>query len=343
MPTESTFISTCLMDLSDSRKKLLRLLSGGGFCSGSFLADQLGTSRTTVWKQIGSLTEFGLEIDAVSGRGYRLIRPLELLDEGRIRSQLKASVNKRIREFYIHDQIDSTNRFLSSKLSESGTHGSICLAESQTAGKGRGGRTWVSPFGHNIYFSLAWRYSGGPASVSGLSLAIGVSVVRALSALGISDLGLKWPNDVLWNGKKLGGILIELSGDTHGPCAVVVGLGLNYAMSRDVGAAICQEWVDLDTITHASNPGRNQLVASLINEILPAVAEFDQTGLGPFLIDWRGLDGMKGKDVVLHMGSRKFAGTVVGISDDGLILLNTDDEGIRTFASGEVSFRPQSW
>lgn len=330
------------MNLSISRKKLLKLLSEGRFCSGSFLADELGISRASVWKQIRGLTEFGIAIDAVSGRGYRLVRPLELLDEAAIRSRLTADVNKQIGAFHIHDRIDSTNRFLSSAWSEQESNGVICLAESQTAGKGRRGKSWISPFGHNVYLSLAWRYADGLGALSGLSLAIGVAVIRALTDLGVLDIRLKWPNDIVWHGKKLGGILIELCGDAYGPCIVIIGLGLNCAISMDEGRAIEQAWVDLDTITHHAKPGRNRLIVTLINEILPIVSEFDRTGLGPFLGEWRAADSMQGKQVVLHSGKREIAGKVLGISDEGLIQLYTDGGELRSYASGEVSFRSDS-
>lgn len=330
------------MDLSPSRKKLLRLLSDGRFRSGNFLATELGISRTRVCTHIRGLTRLGLRIDAVPGRGYRLSRALELLDETAIRSLLARDASGRIDRFFIHDRIDSTNRFLSSIRLGPGLKSLVCLAESQTAGKGRGGKPWISPFGNNVYLSVAWRTPGGPAGLAGLSLAVGVAAVRALSALGIAGVGLKWPNDILWDGKKLGGLLIELSGDPHGPCSVVAGLGLNYAMSPDEGAAIDQEWVDLDTITNRLKPGRNRLVASLINEILPVVADFDRTGLRPFLNEWRALDCIKGRNVVLHRGGREFAGMVAGVSDEGLIQLYGSDRELQSFASGEVSFHPGS-
>ncbi|MCI0654190.1 MAG: biotin--[acetyl-CoA-carboxylase] ligase [Methylococcaceae bacterium] len=316
-------------------------MSDGRFHSGNFLAKELGISRTSIWKHVSGLSGLGIPIDAVSGRGYRLVRSLELLDETLIRPALTHDVIEATGAFYIHDRIDSTNRFLSSLPAGPGLKGAICLAESQTAGKGRGGRRWISPFGNNVYMSLAWQYPGGPACVSGLSLAVGVAAVRALVAMGITDLGLKWPNDILWHGKKLGGILIELWGEAQGPCTIVVGLGLNYAMSAAEGAAIEQEWVDLDTINNRSKPGRNRLVASLINEILPAVANFDQSGLMPFLSEWRALDCMHGKTVDLHLAGHEISGIVSGISDEGLIQLYTSDRELRSFASGEVSFHPR--
>jgi BirA family transcriptional regulator, biotin operon repressor / biotin---[acetyl-CoA-carboxylase] ligase len=327
------------MNLPTSQKKLLRLLSNGRFRSGNILAEELGISRASVWKQIGKIAGSGIAIEAVSGRGYRLVRPLELLDETAIRSWLRTEVDERIGAFYLHDRIDSTNSFLSSGSFGPELNGVICLAESQSAGKGRIGRTWISPFGNNVYLSLAWRYASGPGNLSGLSLAVGVAVVRALRTLNVGGVGLKWPNDILWHGKKLGGILIELSGDAHGPCTAVIGLGLNVEMSREEGAAIAQEWVDLDTITGHSKPGRNRLVGTLINEILPVAAEFDQTGLAPFLDEWRSLDCLRGEEVVLHSGNRTIVGKVAGINGDGRIQLCSSDGDLRSYAAGEVSLR----
>ncbi len=326
------------MDLPLPQKKLLRLLSPDTFCSGSFLAGRLSTSRTAVWNYIGNLRAMGIDIDAVSGRGYRLSAPLELLEEIRIRSGLMRGVDECIGTFFIHDQIGSTNDFLNGSLDRCDAAVLVCLAEAQTAGKGRSGKTWVSPFGKNIYLSLGWKYFAGPSMVSGLSLAIGVAVLRVLAAAGIPELGLKWPNDIYWRGRKLGGILVELSGDMHGPCYVVAGLGLNYWMSPEQGAAIDQLWVDLDGIVDTAKPGRNDLVAALLNELVPVITEFDETGLFPFLKEWRAADCMRDEKVVLRFGSREVHGKVAGISDEGLIELYTHDGKLQRFASGEISF-----
>lgn len=328
------------MQLSDSKKKLLRLLSSGQFRSGNFLGTQLGISRTSVWKQINALAELGLEVDAVPGRGYRLACALELLDECLIRSRLGEEVNRRIGAFFIHDRIDSTNRFLGEVLLSPQLNGAVCLAESQSAGRGRIGRTWVSPFGNNIYMSLAWHFEAGPANLSGLSLAVGVAVIRALRATGVSGLGLKWPNDILWEQRKLGGILIELSGDAQGPCKAIIGLGLNGEIWPEQGAAIGQEWVDLATIAKQERPERNRLIAALLNEMLPVVANFDQSGFGPFLAEWQAADCLRGKQVVLYLGNYTIEGRVAGIDEQGMIQLVSGNGELRSYASGEVSFHP---
>lgn len=327
------------MNLPANHKKLLCLLIDGQFHSGNALATELGQSRTSVWKQIERLGELGIRIDAVSGRGYRLARALELLDEHSIRSALEPERINQIGFFHIHDRIDSTNRCLASALPEMGAQAALCLAESQSAGKGRAGKNWISPFGANIYLSLAWRYAEGPAALSGMSLAVGVAAVRALYAHNIPNVRLKWPNDILCNGKKLGGILIEVFGDSHGPCDAIIGLGLNHTMSREQGATIDQQWTDLDAITNHRAPGRNLLAASLINQILRVVFNFSHEGLAPYLNEWQALDCLSGQAVILHAGTRKIEGTARGIHDDGSIRIEMSDGEVRKFASGEVSLR----
>jgi BirA family biotin operon repressor/biotin-[acetyl-CoA-carboxylase] ligase len=216
----------------------------------------------------------------------------------------------------------------------------VCLAEYQTAGKGRRGRTWVSPFGHNIYVSLLWRFQDGPAAIAGLSLAIGVAVIRALRQAGITEAGLKWPNDIYWRGRKLAGILIEVSGESSGPCHAVIGLGLNLYLPPVQAEAIEQAWVDLQQIVgEPFTLQRNRWVALLLNEIVPVVADYPTRNLSDYVSEWRNYDCMSGQAVNIFMGEQVFAGIVRGVDDQGLLLLEDDAGNLRTFASGEVSFR----
>lgn len=314
------------------------MLAQADFRSGSDLAAELGISRTAVWKKLKALSEIGLEFSAVSGRGYRLTHPLELLDETRIMPALDEAVRDSVGIPVIHDRIRSTNQFLIDRYRAGETGPAVCLAESQSAGRGRSGRTWVSPFGCNIYLSVSWVYQSGPGAISGLSLAAGVAVMRVLEQFNIAGAGLKWPNDILWEGRKLGGILVEVSGDAHGPCLAVVGLGLNLYLSREPAADIDQPWVDLHSINAGQAPGRNALVAALLNRIVPVVSDIDRTGLEPYLREWRQWDCMTGKEAVLHLGEQTIRGEVDGINDDGRIRFVLESGEIRTFSSGEVSF-----
>jgi len=193
--------------ISDKQKKILKLLADGEFHSGTELAELLGVSRSAICKQLNGLSVLGLQHAAVSGKGYRLDRPLELLDNTQINAELTPAQQAAISVLEIHDTLPSTNTYLVEASQQGALSGFVCFAEHQTAGKGRRGRQWVSPYGSNLYLSILWRFQqGGMASTAGLSLAIGVAVIRALRAQGFSEAGLKWPNDIYCQGKKLGGI-----------------------------------------------------------------------------------------------------------------------------------------
>ena len=329
------------MQFSSQKKQLLQLLSDGKFHSGTKLAEQLNLSRSAIWKKINVLEACGIEIVAVNGKGYRLPEPIELLDKALILNQLPGSVRQHISVLDTHDQIDSTNSYLSAlthKQPESS--GVVCLAEQQTAGRGRRGRQWVSPFGCNIYLSILWQFQEGPASLSGLSLAVGVAVIKALKIHHIENVGLKWPNDIYWQQKKLGGILIEVSGESSGPCSAVIGLGLNLYLPEQQASAIEQDWVDIKQIRGNSTPlSRNQLLATLIEQLINVTANYTEQSFAQYRDEWRQYDCMRGQQVHLFMGNRKIAGIVQGINDDGLLLLKTQDGQVQSFASGEVSFR----
>jgi len=328
------------MLISPSQKLILNILSDGQFHSGTELAKNIGVSRSAVCKQLNNLTEQGIKFSAISGKGYRLERVLQFLSAEDIADNLNSNTTSLITALEIHDCIASTNSYLVNKSYEAVNSGFVCFAESQTAGKGRRGREWVSPFGCNIYLSILWQFQNGPASISGLSLVVGIAVIRALNECGIDNVGLKWPNDIYWQGKKLAGILIEVSGETSGPCNAVVGLGLNFYLSEEQAKSINQDWVDLSSIL-ADNPVkiRNKLAAVLLNHLMPTIANFEQDTLEPYLAEWRLYDCMKGQEVNIFMGQKVFTGVVDGIDNNGMLLLANERGEINTFASGEVSFR----
>jgi BirA family biotin operon repressor/biotin-[acetyl-CoA-carboxylase] ligase len=332
--------------LSDKQKKILTLLADGEFHSGTELADVLGISRTAISKQLKGLSESGLQHSAVSGKGYRLDKPLELLAQSKIEAILSDQSKALISALEIHDLINSTNSNLVERSRNNASSGFVCFAEHQTAGKGRRGRQWISPYGSNIYVSILWRFQqGGPASISGLSLAIGVAVIRALkqhlSFLGTGtgmDIGLKWPNDIYSQGKKLGGILIEVSGETDGPCSAVIGLGLNLFLPERQAQTITRAWTDLTKIVGKQPLCRNVLAGTLLNQLLPVIAEFETAGIKAYLDEWRNYDCLKGQSATLFIGQQQVEGIVEGIDDNGLLLIKRPDGSVQTFASGEVSF-----
>jgi len=326
------------VNISDKQKQLLSLLSDGAFHSGTQLATTLGISRSAVWKQLNGLGQWGIHHAAVSGKGYRLDKPLELLAVAAINAALNPQTGDLISALDIHHQIDSTNRYLVEAAQHNAPSGSVCFAEYQTAGKGRRGRQWVSPYGSNIYLSILWRFQQGPASISGLSLAIGVAVIRALRQHQINGIGLKWPNDIYHQGKKLGGILVEVSGESDGPCSAVIGLGLNLFMPETDAENITQAWTDLSKITGHKQLSRNALAGILLNHLLSVIAEYERGGIQAYLDEWRGYDCLNGNAATLFIGQQQFEGIVRGIDDNGMLLLERTDGNVQTFASGEVSF-----
>lgn len=331
-----------MLIFTDIQTKILNLLADGQFHSGTLLANNLHISRSEIWKQIETLTNYGIEITAVRGKGYKLNRVLELLSEAHITAGLTPTVMQLISSLEIYHRIDSTNRYLVESAQTELTSGRVCLAEWQTAGKGRRGQQWVSPFGSNLYVSVLWRFQNDPASIAGLSLAVGIAVIRALQTFGLTEIGLKWPNDIYYVDKKLGGILIEVSSESGGSCSAVIGLGLNLYLPAKETINITQPWIDLEQILGTSNYSRNKIASLVLNHLLPVIADFETDTLSHYLQEWRGYDVMLNKAVSIYMGKQQFEGIVAGIDNNGMLLLKNTSGEVRAFASGEVSFRKMS-
>lgn len=324
----------------DAPLAIVRLLADGNCHSGEAIAAHVGVSRTAVWKALRKASEaLGLGIVAVRGRGYRLPAPLELLDPERILAALSPEPRGLITRLEVHDSIDSTNSRLMAMAAAGAPSGTLCLAERQTTGRGRLGRTWVSPFGANLYLSLLWRFPSGPAAMAGLSLAAGAAVANALRSAGVQDIALKWPNDILWQRRKLAGLLLEVAGEAQGPTHVVAGVGINTRMDPDQGAAIDQPWVDLDQALGRGSYSRNALAATVANVLASAMDRFGREGLSPFLPTWEGYDLYRGEQVEIHWGQQTIRGTNLGVDAHGALRLETG-AGVRTFEAGEVSLRP---
>lgn len=321
------------------KSKLLPLLANGEFRSGQDLADALGVSRTAVWKQINKLvTESGLTIESVKGKGYRIPGGIDLLDAARVTAALNARASALMTHLDILDIVDSTNAEVMRRAEQGCSSGLVCTAEQQTAGRGRRGRQWVSPYASNLYLSLLWEFSQGAAALEGLSLAVGVAVARALRACDVPSVQLKWPNDVLNGGAKLGGILLEMTGDAAGSCRVVIGVGLNVAMPTAAAGAIDQAWTDVKSITPGQYPKRNRLLAALLNELLPLVADFEQQGFARWRDDWQSLDAFAGAPVILNTGTTQLGGIARGVDERGALQLETTT-GVQSVYGGEISLR----
>ena len=318
--------------------RLARSLADGRFHSGEGLAAELGVTRAAVWKQLKRLTErTGLRVHAVRGRGYRLAEALELLDEQRLRAALPGDVAAQLERIAVLSSVDSTNSFLVRQPHPGIGRGAACLAEHQTAGRGRRGRGWVTPYGAGLALSFAWRFELPLAALSGLSLAVGVVLAEALQQLGLNGHQLKWPNDLHVDGRKLAGILVEAYGESHGPTLVVVGLGLNLRLPQEHAATIDQPWTDLAS---AGLPGvsRNTLAADLLHRLVVACNGYANTGLGDFLRRWEAFDGYRGREVQLTSGNRVVRGRYLGIDDTGALRLDVAGRQ-ELFHAGEVSLR----
>ena len=320
------------------RRDLLAILSDGQFHSGEALGLTLGVSRMAVWKHTRALRDCGIPLEVVRGQGYRLPACVELLDAKAILDGLDSGTREQLAGVDVFLEIDSTNTWLRQKALDGAPTGSVCVAEMQSAGRGRSNRCWVSPFAASLYLSLLWRSATGAAELGGLSLAAGVAIVRSLRAFGIDTAGLKWPNDVLVDGAKLAGILIDVIGESTGPCSVIIGIGINVAMPEAAAAQIDQDWTDLSSLTGQERISRNRLAASVLSCMITALEEFERAGLPPFLEEWRRYDIIQGRQVNLRLPNEVIQGRACGIDSGGALLVDTA-AGRRRFASGEVSLR----
>ncbi len=324
--------------MSDShQRQLLEQLSDGSFHSGEELAQLLGISRTAIWKQIQSLrNKYQLDIHAVRGRGYRLADSLELLDVDQITEALSRRQRSMLSQLQLHISVDSTNSHLKKQMLQGIDSGSVCLSEFQSAGRGRRGRSWVSPFGCNLYLSLYWRFERSMTEIGGVSIAVGTVIASVLSEH-TANVALKWPNDVLIDGKKIAGILVDVQGAADGPVDAVIGIGVNLDFPAHASRQIDQPWTDLQ-LQGGNTISRNQFAARLLGELLDAMLSFQSHQLASFIPRWRQYDLYLGEEVTLFHPRRKIRGIHKGIADDGSLLLEVGGKICR-FQSGEVSLR----
>ncbi|WP_374498173.1 biotin--[acetyl-CoA-carboxylase] ligase [Vogesella indigofera] len=318
--------------MKDLAFSVLRTLADGRFHSGEAMAQQLGCSRTLVWQAVHHLeNEFGLTVFSVRGQGYRLPAPFSLLEVAAVRAGLDERAAN-VFTLALADEIDSSNTQLTTRAAQGAPHGLVLAAERQTAGRGRLGRRWQMRLGAGLTFSLLWRFDRGLSGLAGLSLVVGIAIVRALREFGV-PVALKWPNDVLLDGRKLAGILIELSGDALGPAAVVIGIGLNVAAPGEVDQPVA------NLADAGCKVGRNALLAALLNQLAKVLSQFDRDGFAAFRDEWHQLAAFIGQPVRLSFSHGEPAdGVAVGVDDSGALLVD-GAAGRRVFHVGEVSLR----
>jgi BirA family transcriptional regulator, biotin operon repressor / biotin---[acetyl-CoA-carboxylase] ligase len=318
-------------------RTLLCTLSADKPVSGSALAQRLGVTRAAVWKQIEQLRGLGAPVTAAAGTGYKLAWPLNLLDAAQIRAALDVATRARLDTLDVHWQIDSTSSQVQRRANEgAGMH--VCMAETQSAGRGRRGRVWQSPLGGNLYFSMLRRFEHGMGELAGLSLVIGIAVVDALADCGVDGIGLKWPNDVLADGRKLAGILIELGGEFLGPCHAVIGIGINLRLSAATLADIDQPATDLATLLHGAVPERNRLAARLIERLIASLDVFAAQGFGAFADAYARRDLLRERQVGIFSAGQTLEGIACGVDARGALRVR-HGKTVAHYDSAEVSVR----
>jgi BirA family biotin operon repressor/biotin-[acetyl-CoA-carboxylase] ligase len=322
------------------RPPLLVLLADGRLHSGERLATQLKVSRAAVWKAVGRLRALGLDVQALPRRGYCLAHPVELLDAERIGALLHPRCRNSLQNLEVLFDVDSTNtRLLAAAPPQPGS-ADACLSEIQQAGRGRRGRPWVTPFGAGIALSVAWTFTEGARALQALSLAVGVAVSRALLRVGALGVKLKWPNDIWFEDRKIGGVLIELRAEASGPAHVVIGLGLNVtlpaAAQREMEAAGMRVAAVADACSVA--PSRNLVAAAILDELLSMLTQFEREGFAAFREAWTALDALNGRPARVLLADAALSGTARGVDQEGALLLETGNR-VQRFVSGEASLR----
>ena len=316
---------------------LLRLLADGELHSGSGLAKSLKLSRGAVSRRVSRIEPLGIHVLGIRGQGYRLSRPVDLLDAGAL--QARAARLSPALHLEVVDECDSTSTLLAERASRGAPHGAAVACEHQTAGRGRRGNPWIAAVGGSLAFSLLWRYAQGVAGLAGFSLAVAVMLARALEQQGVPGVQLKWPNDIVCGGKKLGGILVEISGDRLGPSTVIVGIGLNTSLDARVRSRIDQPITDVASCA-ARPPSRTQLLEAMLAALARGCEQFGREGFAAFRDEWTRRHAWQGRRVTLTLAGRGVVeGEALGIADDGSLMLRSR-HGVERFHAGELSLRP---
>lgn len=302
------------------------------------MAAHFNVTRATIHNCIARIDALGIELERVPGRGYRLCAPLDLFNKKDVVRNLVHEVADSMHSFKCLHQVDSTNNVASDLESPPNSCFSVVLAEMQTAGKGRRGRAWISPYAANIYASVVWPMQRPMHELNGLSPYLAICVVEALHAMGLPALNLKWPNDIYCNHKKLAGLLIECSGELSGTCKVIVGLGVNVAMKNYRNIEIDQQWTDIKSNMSDWDLSRSQVAAQLISTVVTGLREYEKKSLADMVQRWTRWDLMCGSEINILSESAVQQGIARGIDAEGCLLLETK-QGIERISVGEVSMR----
>jgi BirA family biotin operon repressor/biotin-[acetyl-CoA-carboxylase] ligase len=319
---------------------LLQLLADGEVHSGESLAAELRQTRAAVWKGIERLRAIGIEVQALARRGYRLANPVELLAIAPICVELAEERKPHLHSLELLFEVGSTNTRLLGGVPPPPATADVCIAELQHAGRGRLGRRWLAPFGGGIAMSLGWTCSDVVRTLPALSLGVGVAVSRALTRAGAAGINLKWPNDIWFQDRKLGGVLIELRAEAGGPAHVVIGVGINVSLPTAARHEIEAGGATVAAVTDACNQpvSRNLVAGAILDELLSMLLQYERFGFAAFRDAWTALDGLNGRPAQVLVGDNAVSGIARGVDADGALLLETKDR-IQRFVSGEASLR----
>ncbi len=313
-------------------RQLLQIVSDGQCHTVFDLLQTLGLNQVMLKKQFKQLKSYGLNIVQPFETSYQLQEPIELFDFDTIFQAMHyAELN--FPELQIFDVINSTNSY--ALAYENQNHPFICLAEYQTAGKGRQGRQWFSPYASGICLSVKYTYEQPLFPMSGIAIAVAVTIAKTLRELGANNIGIKWPNDIVWQSHKLAGILVE-GIQEHQTWTVVIGIGMNLKVPAHTLSMIDQKWTDLWTVLNQKQISRNQLTITLIKNMLHCLKKYAQTGLEPWLMDWQTFDVLTGKQIQLETPQGIIAGKMVGIDEIGRLYLAGHEQ---PYISGEVHIK----
>jgi BirA family biotin operon repressor/biotin-[acetyl-CoA-carboxylase] ligase len=323
-----------------TRQRLMQLLSEEHFMAGTELGKQLGISRAAVHKHISALKASGLPVDGVSGRGYRLARGIVPLDGDVITRYLNDRGRRQFTKIFVEQSVDSTSNVLRRLSREESVHGAVSIEESQDGGRGRRGNPWISSAYRNLLLSMGWVFDSWPLELTGLAVAAGVTLIDTMEELGIENLGMKWPNDIVYEDKKLGGVLIDVSGESSGACTLIIGVGINVHIAQGDGALIEQPWTDLATVL-GRNVDRNELAGACIYGLNTMLLDYPRTGLDPYRERWTEVDVLAGRQVTImtHESGGLVHGRALGLGNAGALILAVDGGGRKLFYSGELSVR----
>jgi len=320
----------------DARQQILRLFreNPGGFVSGGQICRELGVSRTAVWKQVEQLRSLGYRIEAVSSRGYRLVAGPDALLADEIRSRLNGQLIGG--EIIQLGETDSTN-LRAMELAERGAaEGLAVIADRQTAGKGRLGRTWVSPAGVNLYTSVLLRPQIQPWDAPQLTFLSAVAAALAIREASGLEPRVKWPNDLLLNGRKVAGLLNEMSAETEAVHYVVLGIGINVNMAADQFPEDLRYPATSLAIERGGPVSRLEVATALYQHLDRLYRDYLQSGIGPILATWQELCDLVGRRVRIVSGSSELTGEVIGLDADGALLVRRSDGTIERILAGDV-------